>query len=336
VAARPAAPAGGAVRIRELRRSDRDSFFEVLLGSYGPFEAMLGLGTQGTAEFSGLFRPGIWFVLQFLRAFGLAPIRMFVAVEGPTVVGTALVLPWPNSGYILGVGVRPSHRRRGWAGRMIGRAEELSAKHRRDWAVLDVEEENHAAVALYRARQYAPIQSAVWLRCATPEALAAAPRAPASVQVVAKGGRKAAAARCAELVPASLTAILPPNPTRLSHLESLGQFPGTVRETWSVGPPDRPVGYVSACWRGKGRPGILFLPALDPAASREEVVRLVQEGTAWLASRGGTVVLAAVPDSVGSAIPILESLGFSRQLSTWTMARRLRLERGSTSAPKGP
>ncbi len=329
-------PPGSAVEVREVRRSDRDSFSEVILGSYGPFEVLLGLGTRGTAEFAGLFRPGIWFALQLLRAFGRAPIRIFVASAGPTVVGTTMMLPWPNSGYILGVGVRPSHRRRGLAGQMIARAEQLSAKHGREWAVLDVEEENHPAVTLYRARRYEPIQRALWLRCATPEVVAAAGRAPASVRIVGKADRKSAAAWCARHVPDSVTAILPPNPARLTHLESLGQFPGAVRETWSVGRPNEPVGYLVACWRGTGLPGILFLPALDPGASHDELVRLIQEGTAWLVARGCAVVLAAVTDSVGSARPILEELGFSPQLSTLTMARRLGVGGGAAPRPKGP
>ncbi|MCI4372552.1 MAG: GNAT family N-acetyltransferase [Thermoplasmata archaeon] len=313
----------GGVTIRELRRSDGVSFSEVMLGSYGPFEAMLGLGTRGISEFAPLFRRRTWFLLKFFKTIGLLPLRFFVAAEGGIVVGTTMVIQWPKSGYILGVGVRPSHRRRGLAGQMLSRAEQLTAQRSRSWALLDVEEENHPAVTLYRARRYEQIQSTVWYRCSDPTTMGAALRPSSSVRVIGKSGRKAAAAWCARRVPGSVTAVLPPDAARLTHLESLGQFPGTARETWSVGPVDAPVGFVSACSRGNGLPGMLFLPAVDPGASRDDLGRLVQEASAWLTARGCTVVLAAVPEPARPAIPVLEELGFSAQLSTLTMARPL-------------
>jgi GNAT superfamily N-acetyltransferase len=332
----PAGASGADIRIRDIRRSDRDSFSEVLLGSYAEFETMLGLGKRGAAEFADLFRPGIWFVLRTMRLFGLAPFRLFVAADGPTVVGTTMLLPWPVSGYILAVGVRASHRRRGLAGRLVGRAEEVAARHGRTWAVLDVEEENHPAFALYRARGYETIQSAVWLQCLSPRAVASAPRAGGTVRVVGKAGRKSAAAWCAQHAPPSITAILPPTPARLSHFESLGQFPGVAWETWSAGPSDSPVGYLSAAWRGTGMPGILFLPAVAPAASHDGFAHLVQEGTAWLVGRGSPAVVVAVPSWMRSFTPVLEELGFVVHLTTLTMARRLDGPGRSAGPPKGP
>ena len=308
----------------------------MILGAYGPFEAMLGLGRQGTQEFSGLFRPGIWFVLRLLRLLGMAPIRMFVAADGRTVVGTTMLLPWPNSGYILGVGVRPSHRRRGLAGRMIERAEQTAARRGRPWAVLDVEAENHPALTLYLARQYAQIQSALWLLCETPGSVTAVPRPPSEVRAVGKSGRKAAAAWCARHVPASVTAVLPPDPARLSHLESLGQFPGAIRETWSVGPSAAPVGFLAGVRRAAGTPGILFLPALDPSATQDDLVRLVQEGTTWLVAQGSATVIAAVPDHVSNTVPWFQELGFVPQMTTLTLARRLEADPSGSRGPKGP
>jgi len=336
VVAPPTFPLGGAVEIRELRRSDRDSFTEVVQGSYGPFERMLGLGAGGANEFAGLFRPGLWFVLQLLRAFGASPIRFFVAVDGPTVVGTTLLLRWPNSGYVLGVGVRPSHRRRGLAGQMIERAETSAERHGREWAVLDVEAENQPAVTLYRARHYEVLHSAVWLRSDAPGSVGAANRPAGLVRAVGKSGRKAATAWCARRVPTSVTEVLPPNPTRLIHLESLGQLPGTVRETWSVGPSDSPLGYLAGYWRGAEMPGLLFLPALDPAITPADLVRLVGEGTEWLLARGSPAVVVAVPDSLASAIPVIEGLGFARQLTTLTMVRRLGTSPAGAAKARAP
>jgi len=83
-------------------------------------------------------------------------------------------------------------------------------------------------------------------------------------------------------------------------------------------------------------PGVLFLPALDAGASREEVIRLVQKGCVWLASRGSSAVVIAVPDTWASAIAWLQEIGITPQLSTLTMARRLGVAGGLTVPPKGP
>jgi len=336
VDAPPLGPPGSTLTVREVRRSDKDSFSEVMLGSYGPFERMMGLGRSGTAEFGALFRPGLWYLLRFLRILGLAPIRMYVAADGGTVVGTTLVLPWPRSGYIMGVGVRPSHRRRGLAGQLIGRAEQFAGRRGRPWAVLDVEEENHPAVTLYLARQYTTFLRVVWLSCASPRTVASAPRANAAVRAVGKAGRRSAAAWCAPRVPPVVRETVPPSAQRLTHLESLGQFPGVVRETWSAGPPDGPTAYLSAAWRGSDMPGVLFVPAVDPRAPHDDLVRLFQDATAWLSSRGSPTVVVAVPDALASTLSVLTELGFEAQMTTLAMSRRLGAPGAPSAPPKSP
>ncbi|MCI4364493.1 MAG: GNAT family N-acetyltransferase [Thermoplasmata archaeon] len=305
-------------------------------GNYGPFEAMLGFRSEGASEFRGLFGPGTWFLLRFLNLLGRPPLRFLVAAQEGRIVGTTLIVPWERSGYVLGVGVRPSHRRQGLAGRLVAWAEELALQRGKEWAVLDVEEDNLPAVTLYLARQYGTIQKTLWFRCAPPAGQAGADPPSAQVEVVGKAGRKGAALWCARQVPATVTSVLPPSAARLSHLESLGQFPGVTRETWAAGPHDARVGYLAAYWRGKERPGVLFLPALGAQATRADVLRLVQEGVAWLRSRGSPEVLLAVPDPARSALPFLAEQGFSPQLTTLTMARRLRGAGSPAPAPKRP
>ena len=83
-------------------------------------------------------------------------------------------------------------------------------------------------------------------------------------------------------------------------------------------------------------PGILFLPAVAPTASHDDLARLVQEGTAWLVSRGSPSVVVAVPSWMSSLTPVLEELGFEVHLTTLTMARRLDAPGRTAGAPKGP
>jgi ribosomal protein S18 acetylase RimI-like enzyme len=310
--------------IRELLRSDQASFLESIVGGYGPFEAMIELDRDGGKEFAMLFRPGFWYLIRFLRAVGRAPLRAFVVADHHQVVGTTLLIPLPNSGYLVGVGVRPSHRRRGLAGRLVARAEEESQRTGRAWAVLDVEEENHPAVTLYLARQYTTLARIDWLRTASLAAAGAVPHGTVSVRALTdKAQRRRAAAWVTAHVPASITSILPPTDRRLTHLETLGMAPGGKREVWEVGAPGMPRGVLSATWRGAAKPGMLFLAAMDAGATRDEVVALVQAGVAWLSGLSCSVILLAVPGYVTGALPVAAELGFLPQLSTLTMARRL-------------
>jgi GNAT superfamily N-acetyltransferase len=330
----PAAPAPPAspVPIRELRRSDRDTFGESIELGYGPFEAMVGLGSGGSGEFNALFRPGIWFLLRFTRALGKAPLRAFVAVDRNRVVGTTLLLPWKRSGYILGVGVRPEYRRRGLAGRLVSEAEQVTRRSGRPWAVLDVEEENHPAITLYLARKYTVVQRSMWYRLAD-RPPAPSPTEPTGSVHALRGrpDREPAAAWVAGQVGAAVAMAVPPEPSRFTHLESLGTMPGGKRAAWTVGAPGAVRGVLAGAWRSANRPGMLFLPALDPAVPKGEAVALLRAGVAWLQGLGCSGVLLAVPDTAASVAPALADLGFAPQLATLTMT--LRLDGGATSAP---
>lgn len=326
-----APPARILLPIRELRKSDRASFISSILGGYGPFEDMIGMSRDGSAEFEALFQPGIWYLLRFLRIFGRAPLRAFVVVEADAVVGTTLLLPWPRSGYVLGVGVRPSHRRRGLAGRLVARAEDVARDGGRTWAVLDVEEENLPAIALYRARNYTTIQRTVWWRSEAPTRIATT----AQVQPLSgRAERRQASEWVARQAPSELTSKLPPTANRLTHLESLGQSPGSAREVWEAGPAGSPHGVLSAIARGPTKPGILFVPAVGPDATRDEIVSLVQAGVGWLTGRGCAGVLVSVPDYMGPVASVLSDLGFSSQLTTLTMACPLP-DGGAGRSPRG-
>jgi ribosomal protein S18 acetylase RimI-like enzyme len=331
VTALSATPPGNELAIRELRRSDRDSFLESIAGGYGPFETMIGLARDGGQEFGPVFRPGVWFVLRLLRAFGRAPVRAFVLADGGTVVATTLLIPWPRSGYILGVGVRPSYRRRGLANRLVAHAEEVARRSHRSWAVLDVEEDNLPAVTLYQTRRYVTLQRTAWWRNDAPGAVAGVAHSAVTLRTLSeKPSREAAGSWVAQHVAAAITTPLPPTGSRLSHLESLGQIPGAVREVWQVGPPEAPRGVLTGCWRGSGKPGMLFLPALAAGILRDEIVALVQAGAAWLVQRGCTGILIAAADTWESAPPVFAELGFVPVLTTLTMARPLE---GESSPP---
>jgi ribosomal protein S18 acetylase RimI-like enzyme len=328
-------PTGNDLPIRELRRSDRVSFLESIVGGYGPFEEMIGLARDGSQEFDAVFRPGLWMLLRFLRLIGRAPVRAFVVADGGPVVATTLLLPWPRSGYILGVGVRPAYRRRGLARRLVAHAEEVAHRSGRAWAVLDVEEENLPAVALYQARDYVTLERSVWWKTDAPDGIGKVAGGGAAVRPLrSRAERTAAATWVARHVSPEVSTPLPPTGNRLTHLESLGQTPGSAREVWEVGPSGARLGIVTGIWRGASKPGILFVPALESGISRSELVSVIQTAVAWLGTRGSAGLLLALPDSFRAASPVLEELGFRRQLSTLAMARPLAVHDGGAPPPK--
>jgi GNAT superfamily N-acetyltransferase len=327
-------PAASAPQVRELRRSDRDSFLEALGGAYGPFEALLGLDSQDTEEMAGLFRPGVWFALRFLRVFGRAPVRVVVAASGSRVVGTTMVLTWPRAGYILGVGVRPEFRRRGLAGQLVGWGEEVARRRGKSWAVLDVEAENTAAVALYRRRGYETVDRTVWLwrtPPATPSARAGSSRVG---HKIGTGEQRAASEWVARHSPEALSRTVYPLDSRLTHLEILALAPQTTREVWVAGTPQAPGAFVVACTRGSRMPGILFLPCVDPGMPAAELVEFAAGAADGLLAQGSPSVLAAIPSAAATALPHLLAAGYTEALATLTMVRPLRGAPGPTGAPK--
>ena len=83
-------------------------------------------------------------------------------------------------------------------------------------------------------------------------------------------------------------------------------------------------------------PGVLFVPAVDPRAPHDDLVRLFQEGTAWLSSRGSPTVVVAVPDTLASTLSVLTELGFEAQMTTLAMSRRLGAPGAPSAPPKSP
>ncbi|MCI4367358.1 MAG: GNAT family N-acetyltransferase [Thermoplasmata archaeon] len=320
----PASPPGEShVVLREARRRDRDSFLQVIVGSFGPLERLMGLDKDHLGLIGAVFGPALWFLVSLLKAIGRAPARILVASDGPTVVGTTVWVPVDGFGYIGAVGVRPSHRRRGIAGRLVDRAEKLTAEKGPSWAVLDVESDNAPAIALYRARGYTTIQTARWLRLAGPAKVASPPRPTPPVRAVRGSGRSAAAEWCARQQSERFVAIVPPASRRFTHLEMFAQTPGVRRETWAVGATDRPLAYLIAYWKDRSTPGVILLPAVDPTVPREGLPDLVRHGVGWLAAKGCPHVIAVVPDPADPALPALEELGFRTEVTTFTMAVRV-------------
>ncbi len=317
------ARAPGTIGIRELRRSDGPAFVEILSQSTGPFEHLLAMDDTGPNSMEFLFRPGTWFLLRLMRTMGRPLADFFVATDGAERVGTTILGFRKSYGYVAGVGVRTTHRRRKVGSQLMDRAEEVARARGKAWAVLDVEGENRPAIELYQHRGYESIQTTEWLRGDDLAQIASHSVRPSESRLVGRSEAKAAAEWCRARIPTPFSSIVPPTPGTLTHLEVIAQMRGVKRRAWAVGPPGGTHAYLRGYWRPPPSPGILFLPAVDPLAPRERLLDLVTEGVAWMRSEGSTSVVAAVPDPARSAVAALEEIGFQRRLTTLTMALRL-------------
>ncbi len=322
--------------MRPLARSDAPSYVELVIGGYGEFERMLGLDRAGAALYEPFFRPGIWVVLRLLRMLRVSPVEFEVAVDGARIVATTGLTLNHGTGYIFAVSVRPEYRRRGLAGRLLGWSEERIVRRGGRWALLDVEEANTGAVALYSGRGYRVVEKVDWFRAAPAVVGALASVDASAVWNLEPSGRKAAAAWLARVVPAGVTEVATPTPRRLTHLQTLGAFPGSRSAAWGAGPVNAPVGYLTGSQRAKGEPGVLILAAMDPHADPALGAALVVTGARWLLSEGASSALVAVPDHAAAVGTALERLGFHRELSTLAMARPLASGGAPSAGPKGP
>jgi len=145
----PGAPRAMVPNVREVRRRELEEFLRLALANAGDIEDRLGLRARSERQLGSLNRPGIWILLRLLRALGRSPVRLLVADEQGTPVGTTVALllgPWA---YVAAVGVREDHRNQGIAQALVRRAEEIGRRARKTWLVLQVDSENEPARRLY-------------------------------------------------------------------------------------------------------------------------------------------------------------------------------------------
>ena len=263
------------VNVRELRFSDVSRFLELALSNVGELEAQLGLQARSERQLRPLESRGAWFLLRFLRLLGRSPVRLFVAEDRGTLVGTTVAVllgPWA---YVAAVGVREDHRRAGVAQALVRRAEEVGERARKDTMVLEVDAKNEAARSLYAKLGWSTGPLVRWWELPSQPPPVQGVRARPARRQERTMGHEASAARLGFDFPGRF----------LHPCEFVCRGPGGRHGTWAAGPVGSP-SLVVRYWAGAvGESGFLLPVTTSETPAREEDV-VLEAGRAELLRSG--------------------------------------------------
>jgi ribosomal protein S18 acetylase RimI-like enzyme len=312
------------IEYRELRRTDVPSFEKVVLQGTGRFERATGLEQLASSQLQPLERRSTWALLTLIRkvgnAIGVVPNLTFVAVSQGEVLGTASVILFPRTGYILGVVTDPSARRRGIATHLLEQTRLAAQRRGRSWLALDVESENEAAISLYEKLGFQEKARFSWYAGEPPATTAtlvgAAKEVPESrmdnvISWVAHGQ-----------VPAIRDA-LPATRRRLSHFEIVTKPPGSPVKTWELSSSGQTLAVVRASYIPIIRTGYAIPASLDPGIPGDSLTSLMGPVTVWLRSLGAARMMVTLPEPADRWTPPLTALGLTKVVSTTFMLRRV-------------
>ncbi len=264
-------------------------------------------------------RWSIWFLLWLSRLIGRPFVRVYIAVDGPRVVGTGTVFMLSRAGYVGGMATEVEYRRRGIASRILDLLQAEAARRGRDWLVLDVESENDTAIRVYQRAGYRAVGRFAWFT---------RPGLPPTIAPLPSGTRAASKRELEEIVPqldqsrnADYRAALPATARVLSHNEVLVRGIRGEHQTWIHRAPGDSLCVVRAYYVPRTEMGVYFPMVGSPDPDLESLVRSFDPATEWLRARAPRRCLAIVPEPAGTVGAGLARLGFTEVVSTTVMVR---------------
>jgi ribosomal protein S18 acetylase RimI-like enzyme len=305
-------------RVRDVRRSERESYLALGVDNAGQMDRDLGLVDNARRDMRYVFSPGTWFLLRILRLFGKAPVRFLVAEADGKLVGTTITAlggPWA---YVAAVGVSPSHRQQGIAKALVSRAEEIGRAARKPWLVLDVDSDNAPALKLYSGLGLSSgLRTGWWRLPMVPSTTTENSGEKAAVRPATKGD-KSSARSCSET---SLPLPLPPR--NVHPLELICQSPGTTSQDWATGPEASLTYFVRAYFSEPGASSfILCVPGRNPSTA--EARAAISAARDYLIHVGAKDIFAPVREPDPITTLALEDLRSTRMVTTETWWKPLR------------
>jgi ribosomal protein S18 acetylase RimI-like enzyme len=307
------------IEYRELRRTDLPSFEKVMLQGLGVWEQATGLGEASVVQFKSFRNRGVWALFVFMRAMGRAPIRIFVGVDRQQVLGTASILLFQNTGYIVGVVTDGAARGRGIATHLLERAHVFAQRRGKSWVVLDVDSENANAIRVYRRLGYEERARFRWYVGPTP-----APgenSAGTATMEVHWPEMTEVAAWVDRSRPSAIRDPMPATGRRLSHFETITRMPRSPVRTWRLTSSGQTAAVVRGSYLSLVQTGYVIPAAWDSALPGESLLSLVTPVLGWFRSLGARRTVVVIPDPPGTWEPVMASLGLQVAVSSILMAR---------------
>jgi ribosomal protein S18 acetylase RimI-like enzyme len=286
--------------VREVRRRDLHEFLSLALAHAGDFERRLGLLARSERQLGSLKRPGIWILLRLLRALGLSPVRLLVADERGTPVGTTLTLllgPWA---YVAAVGVREDHRKQGIAQALVRRAEEIGRRARKTRLVLEADSENEPARSLYTKLGWSTGPTVRWWELPSTPPGAREIRVRAADRKERERAHAAAARRLGVEFPRGF----------VHPCELICRGPGGAHGTMATGPAGSP-SLVLRYWAGRRGESGFLLPVSTAEPSEVDAGAVLEAGRGLLLRSGSQGIFVPVVGDDPRLEAVLRAMGGS-------------------------
>ena len=268
------------------------------------------------------FGVGPRLVLRFARWFGRPIVRFFAVEEDGAMVGTAFLSYLSRAGFVALVQVVPEYRRRGIATQLMGACDRALRAAHREYAVLDVLEDNTAGRGLYTKLGFRTLEVREVLTRETQEnpapehdgsGLRPLDRADASELVsLATGGLAPEQAR-----------ILPPESKQFFIRPMVAQALASETMAWVAVADGRPAGFIRATVSHIMAAAHITAPLLSPSLSPGLARSLLKEAVAWDVERHARRVLCEIPVGDERARALLVESGFRPAYRLLTLYRPL-------------
>lgn len=307
------------VQFRALKKSDLQSFDEVVKQGFGHLERSTGLDRLAEIQFQSLHRAGVWTLFTLLGAIGRAPIKIYVGADG-RVLGTASEIPLPKAAYVLGVATDASMRNRGIATALLEMVHAEASRTGRSWAALDVEADNEVAIRIYKRAAYEEVARFGWYVGPVPDGKV---EGVGRASVVRRRQMEELARWVGSTIPPRMREALPPDRRMLSHIDLLVRYPRAPIRTWKLGTAGETKAAVTASYASEVSTGYIILVAEDPSAGRAELGSALAPAVEWVRSLGGTRLVAVARLASDDRGNVLAGLGLALEVTTVLMVKRL-------------
>ncbi|MCI4351982.1 MAG: GNAT family N-acetyltransferase [Thermoplasmata archaeon] len=270
-------------------------------------------------------RPGIQFILRLARLFGRPLFAMFVVDLDGRVMGTTLLNFTREAGYVSGVVVDSTVRRRGLAQAMLRACDETCRRYRRRYVVLDVLSNNDAALRLYDRWGYRPLRDQHWMYRAFGRGTAPLPPLTGTTRVRPFRRRDGSALAEADnaLMPPEVRAVVPRHPGDFRMPAIARGILESDTEAWVAEADGGPVGFLRATRSHLMDAANLTSPVFRRGVAASVMQDLLVTALRWVEAQNAPRVVTEVLAHQVQARPVLDSLGFVEQFGVHTLVHRL-------------
>ena len=309
--------------LRPFRPDDAPTYVRFLKQHFPEEEVLLGTDPVVMERVvRRLFRWDLRLLLALARALGRPIARFYVIEVDGTVAATTLLTFTRRTGFLSGIVVDTPYRRRGFARRLLARAQEDARRAGRRFIALDVLRSNAPARALYDAAGYRPLRTYSVLRSRLP---AASPVAAAAAEPGLRPFRPEDALPLSEIasraLPPSVAEVLPVERSSFRLPPPLLRVLGSESDAWVLDEGGRAVGFLRATVSDAMASTNLTAPLLDPGVPDGRARGLVRHAVGWIRSRSPGHIAVEVPDHDPRAARLLAEEGFETAYVVDTLYR---------------